>query len=228
MPPLNNLEQDLGHNFADKTLLKLALIHSSTHKRKKDGQAVDNERLEFLGDRVLGLVIADCLLSAFPKDPEGSLARRHTALVRKETLARVAQSIDLGAYIEMTPAEEAAGGRNNAAILSNACEAVIAALYLDGGLVASENFIRSHWLDIMNEDLTPPKDNKTALQEWAQGRGLPLPIYQVVNREGPAHAPHFTIEVCVKGIEGKRATGASKRIAEQAAAGELLKTVLEQ
>ncbi|MDV7341468.1 ribonuclease III [Terasakiella sp. A23] len=224
----SQLEETIGYVFKDKDRLKLALVHSSTHRRKKDGQAIDNERLEFLGDRVLGLVIADLLLKRFPKDTEGDLARRHTALVRKEALARVANKIKLGDYIDMLPAEAAAGGRQNAAILANAGEAVIAALYLDGGLEAAQAFIHHFWQEIIEEDPTPPQDNKTALQEWAQGRGLPLPLYKIVSQEGPAHAPVFEIEVMVKNYTPQRAQGNSKRQAEQAAAGALLKVLTEK
>jgi len=223
-----NLEKSLDYSFKDKERLKLALVHSSTHRRQKDGSSIDNERLEFLGDRVLGLVIADILLKRFPKDNEGDLARRHTALVRKEALARVATTISLGDYIDMLPAEAASGGRENPAILANACEAVIAALFLDGGLKTAHGFINHHWATLMEEDPTPPQDNKTALQEWAQGRGLPLPIYKTVTQEGPAHAPVFEIEVMVKNHTPQRATGNSKRKAEQAAAGALLDILLDQ
>ena len=128
----------------------------------------------------------------------------------------------------MLDAEAAAGGRQNPAILANACEAVIAALFLDGGLVAAENFIAKYWEEILNEDPTPPQDNKTALQEWAQARGLPLPIYKTVSQDGPAHAPNFEVQVFVKNHTPQSATGASKRKAEQAAAGALLKVVLDK
>jgi len=222
------LEDTIGYQFKDKARLKLALVHSSTHRRKKDGQAIDNERLEFLGDRVLGLVIADTLLKRFPKDKEGDLARRHTALVRKEALARVSTNIELGEYIDMLPAEAALGGRENPAILANACEAVIAALFLDGGLETAQKFITEFWDKMVEEDPTPPQDNKTALQEWAQGRGLPLPAYQIVSQSGPAHAPEFEIEVRVLNHKPHRAAGTSKRKAEQAAAGALLKVLLDQ
>jgi len=222
------LEETIGYAFKDKDLLKLALVHSSTHRRKKDGQIIDNERLEFLGDRVLGLVIADLLFNTFPKDKEGDLARRHTALVRREALARVAETIKLGDYIDMLPAEAASGGRENPAILANTCEAVIGALYLDGGLRAPQAFINHFWADLLKEDPTPPQDNKTALQEWAQARGLPLPIYNTLTRSGPAHAPLFEIEVKVLNHTPQRAQGSSKRKAEQAAAGALLKVLLDQ
>lgn len=222
------LEDTIGYAFKDKDLLKLALVHSSTHRRKKDGQIIDNERLEFLGDRVLGLVIADLLFNTFPKDKEGDLARRHTALVRREALARVAETIKLGDYIDMLPAEAASGGRKNPAILANTCEAVIGALYLDGSLPAPQAFINHFWADLLKEDPTPPQDNKTALQEWAQARGLPLPIYNTLTRSGPAHAPLFEIEVKVLNHTPQRAQGSSKRKAEQAAAGALLKVLLDQ
>lgn len=224
---LDKLEKNISYSFVKKELLTLSLVHSSTNRRKNDGQAIDNERLEFLGDRVLGLVIADTLLKRYPRDTEGDLARRHTALVRKEALARVAQDIELGLFIDMLASESAAGGRENPAILSNACEAVIAALFLDGGLSAAQDFITSHWAKIMEEDHTPPLDNKTALQEWAQGRGLPLPLYNMVAKSGPAHAPLFTIEVTVKSYTPQRAEGTSKRKAEQLAAGSLLKVLLD-
>lgn len=227
-PGSEKLQNALGYVFQDNNLLKLALVHSSTHRRKKDGSNIDNERLEFLGDRVLGLVIADILLKSFPKDREGDLARRHTALVRKEALARVATEISLGDFIDMLPAEAASGGRENPAILANACEAVIAALFLDGGLQAAQNFISTRWAALIQEDHTPPQDNKTALQEWAQGRGLPLPIYKTVNQDGPAHAPLFEIEVMVKNHTPQRASGTSKRKAEQAAAGALLDILLDK
>jgi ribonuclease-3 len=222
------LEDTIGYAFNDRSVLKLALVHSSTHRRKKDGQSVDNERLEFLGDRVVGLVVANMLFNRFPKDREGDLARRHTALVRREALARVAHTIVLGDYIDMLPAEAASGGRENPAILANTCEAVIGALFLDGGLNAAEQFITRFWADLVEEDQTPPQDNKTALQEWAQGRGLPLPAYRIIDQSGPAHAPLFEIEVRVLNHTAQRAQGTSKRKAEQAAAGALLEVLLDQ
>ncbi|WP_135077850.1 ribonuclease III [Terasakiella sp. SH-1] len=222
------LEQTIGYTFQDPTRLKLALVHSSTHRRHKDGSALDNERLEFLGDRVLGLVIADLLFKRFPKDKEGDLARRHTALVRKEALARVSTDIELGQYIDMLQAEADLGGRENPAILANACEAVIAALFQDGGLGAAQDFITKFWAGLVEEDPTPPQDNKTALQEWAQSKGLPLPVYKTVSQTGPAHAPIFEIEVLVKNHTPQRASGPSKRKAEQAAAGTLLDIVLDK
>lgn len=222
LPPLDKLEEAIGYVFKNKDTLKLALIHSSTNRRRKNGQAMDNERLEFLGDRVLGLVIADLLIKTFPKDREGDLARRHTALVRREALARVATQIQLGAHIDMIMAEAQAGGRENPAILANACEAVIAAMYMDGGLETASKFITSFWSPLMEEDHKPPLDSKTALQEWAQGRALAIPSYQTLSQSGPAHEPIFEIEVRVGDYPVQTATGPSKRKAEQAAAEALL------
>jgi len=214
------LQQRLGHRFADPVLLEQALTHASTGSR-----AASNERLEFLGDRVLGLVVAHMLFERFGEEEEGALARRHTALVRREALARVAGEVDLGTEILMSASEAEGGGRENPGLLSNACEAVIAALYLDGGFAAAERFIRARWAEMMEEDLAPPKDAKTTLQEWAQAGGLPLPSYEIITRTGPAHAPNFTIEARVKGLAPTRGEGSSKRAAEQAAAAALLSAI---
>ncbi len=218
---ITSLETSLGHRFAQPDLLKQSLVHSSmAHNRF--ARMLSNERLEFLGDRVLGLVIADLLFQRFPEEEEGTMARRHVALVRRESLTSVAHTIDLASHLVMSRGEEDSGGRQNPAILADACEAVIAALYLDGGIEAAGTFIRRYWIPLLLEDPDPPKDAKTALQEWAQKRGLELPLYTEISREGPAHAPLFTVKVTVTGLGTKAASGASKRIAEQAAAGALL------
>lgn len=211
----------LGHPFSRPGLAAEALTHSSAIQGP-EALPASNERLEFLGDRVLGLVVANLLFDRFANESEGHLARRHAELVRKETLARVAADIGLGPLIQFSRGEEDAGGRDNPAILADACEAVIAALYLDGGLDAAAAFIRRHWTALIEEDRTPPKDAKTALQEWVQGRGLDLPVYREVGRDGPPHAPIFRIEVMVQGGKAEVAEGASKRAAEQGAAGALL------
>lgn len=211
----------LGHQFSRPELAVEALTHSSAVQGSAAGQP-SNERLEFLGDRVLGLIVANLLYDRFSGETEGHLARRHAELVRKETLARVAAEIGLGALIRMARGEEETGGRDNPAILADACEAVIAALYLDGGLEAAAAFIGCHWAGLIEEDLTPPKDAKTALQEWLQGRRLGLPAYREIGREGPPHAPVFRVEVAVAGGRTEIAEGPSKRAAEQAAAAALL------
>lgn len=216
-----DLEARLGHRFRDPRLLQLALTHSSVV-----GNARSNERLEFLGDRVLGLVVAHLLFESFPHEAEGALARRHAALVRRQALARVAEDIGLGACLALSRGEEDGGGRTNPGLLADACEAVLAALFIDGGLDAADGFVRRHWQQLMEESLKPPMDPKTALQEWAQGRGLPLPRYREVGREGPAHAPWFSVEVQVAGLGIERASGASKRLAEKAAARACLDRIM--
>jgi ribonuclease-3 len=216
---LPSLSKKLGHKFTKPELLRLALRHSSLSIGGPDGS---NERYEFLGDRVFGLVIAEILLNYFPSENEGDIAKRHTALVRKESLARVARTIELGSFIEMSEGEEKSGGRQNPSVLSDCCEAVIAALYIDGGLDIASRFIVNHWSKMIEETPNPPKDNKTALQEWAQGRGLPVPNYIEVSRDGPAHRPVFIIEASLEGHGSVQATGKSKQKAEQMSARLLL------
>lgn len=212
-----DLEDRLGHRFRDRALLDLALTHGSA-----GGGPRSYERLEFLGDRVLSLVIAHMLYARFAAEPEGSLARRHTALVRAETLARVARDVGLPALIRLSRGEEDLGGRDNPTLLCDVCESVLGALYLDGGYAAADTFIRKTWAPLMDETLAPPKDAKTALQEWAQGRGLPLPAYETVSASGPAHAPVFTVSARVEGHDAETAEGPSKRVAEQRAAALLM------
>jgi ribonuclease-3 len=220
------LRKWLGHGFAQPDLLVQALTHPSAATRRGAGED-SYERLEFLGDRVLGLIVADLLLARFPDEQEGSLAVRHTELVRRETLAEIAGEIGLERYLRLAKGEEAAGERHNPALLANACEAVIGALYLDGGLDAAQAFVAPLWRERLESAVQPPQDAKTALQEWAQGRALGLPKYREVGREGPAHEPLFTIEVEVGGQsqEPARGEGRSKRLAEQAAAERLLARV---
>lgn len=213
------LSAQLGHDFHDTELLRRALTHASA---TRGGDLISYQRLEFLGDRVLGLIIAKLVFRRFPEEPEGDLARRLAALVRKETLAEVAGAIDLGAYIDFGPGEQEGGGAENPSVLADACEAVIGALYLDGGLTAAERFVLPYWTPLLEAEHRPPQDPKTALQEWAQGRALPLPAYREVAREGPPHEPLFTVEVRVEGLRPATAQGRSKRIAEQAAAECLL------
>jgi len=217
----NAISAILQYEFNDQANLIKALTHGSA--------TVDTletyERLEFLGDRVLSLVVAEMLYEAFPGEEEGKLARRSAALVRRETLAEVAAEIGLGTHIVMSSGEADAGGRENPSLLADVCESVIAALYLDGGLAEADKFIRRHWQAHMERSGKPPLDSKTELQEWAQGRGMPLPSYRIAQRVGPDHAPKFTIVVSVG--DGPEATGegSTRRSAEKAAACELLKKV---
>jgi len=218
----------LGHRFNRPDWLTQALTHPSVdHGRRGRTRQPDYERLEFLGDRVLGLVVADMLFQRYPDEPEGALARRFTALVRREAVARVAELIGLGPHLAMARGDEEAGGRANPGILADACEAVIGALYADAGYDVAARFVRGHWSGLMEEAAAPPKDAKTALQEWAQGRGRPLPVYRVVGSEGPPHDPVFLVAVTVAGVAEATGSGPSKRVAEQAAATMLLKKVME-
>lgn len=216
-----DLIQALGHEFASQTLLEQALTHRSV---ALNGRA-SYERLEFLGDRVLGFTIADILLDAYPEEREGGLAKRHADLVRRETLAEVAREAGLAAHILLSRGEADSGGRENDAILADVCEALIAALYRDGGIGAARRFIERYWTKRLHAPLNPPEDAKTVLQEWAQARGLPLPDYRIVGRDGPDHAPVFTVSVSVEGAEPVEGVGASKRAAEREAAEKLLAEV---
>ncbi|WP_404386201.1 ribonuclease III [Caenispirillum salinarum] len=218
------LENGLGHHFKNPRLLAEALAHRSAGGPFPVGY----ERLEFLGDRVLGLVVADMLLARYPEEAEGPLARRHAALVRKEALVIVADRLDLGAHVQLSRGEEEAGSRNSASLKADVCEAVIGALYLDGGLEAARRFLLRALTDLMEADVRPPKDAKTALQEWAQGQGKPLPAYETVETTGPAHDPRFVVAVTVQGIAPATGTGTSKRKAEQMAAETLLAKVTGQ
>ncbi|HUC61960.1 MAG TPA: ribonuclease III [Alphaproteobacteria bacterium] len=222
---LKGLEAALGHRFKRPELLEQALTHRSAVRAR--GPASDAyERLEFLGDRVLGLLVAELLIHRFAREQEGELTRRHTALVRRDTLVRVAREIELGEHLKLSKGEAQAGSRASPTLLADACEAVMAALFLDGGLEAARPFIERYWIPLLEADATPPRDAKTALQEWAQSRKLPLPTYRVVASEGPSHKPMFTIEVSVEGLAPAEAKGHSKRAAEQEAAQALLQRAL--
>lgn len=227
---LQALEARLGHSFSKPELLREATTHASTTNTgaTNTGKRVSYERLEFLGDRVVGLAVAELLIACFPNEAEGSLAKRFAVLVSRETLAEVAGDLDLAEAILMAPSEEAGGGRENSATLSDVCEAVIGAVFLDGGYRAAAGLVERHWRERVLEDRRPPRDPKTALQEWAQARGLPLPLYREVRRDGPAHAPDFTIEVLVGSFPPEKGQGRSKRQAERECAEALLTRLEEQ
>lgn len=205
--------------FNDPSLLKEALSHPSLD------QGYSYQRLEFLGDRVLGLVISSALLERYPDDPEGSLNARLSALVRRETVAEVAQTLKLDRMILLSEGAEGEGTRGKPSVLCDIGEAIIGAIYLDGGLQAATDFILTHWEPYLSGGASALKDAKTRLQEWAQARGLPLPSYDLVNREGPDHAPVFWIAVSVQKGGTAKAQASSKRAGEQAAAAALLKTL---
>ncbi|HVI88048.1 MAG TPA: ribonuclease III [Dongiaceae bacterium] len=223
-PDLAALSAAIGHHFADLSLLRTAITHPSALTRNSGRRGprqtgdYDNQRLEFLGDRVLGLVVAEMLFRTFPHENEGALAKRLAALVRQDGLSRVAKSIELGKYLVMSRGEIESGGRDNPASQADACEAVIGAIYLDAGLDPARDFIMRMWSPMMNREVKPPQDAKTALQEWAQAGGLPLPNYDVLESSGPPHDPVFTVSVTVEGHAPTSASGRSKRAAEQAAA----------
>ncbi|MGB0921973.1 MAG: ribonuclease III [Alphaproteobacteria bacterium] len=217
---LKALQERLGHAFGNEALLLEALTHAS-HGQSRN--STDNERLEFLGDRVLGLLVAERLINDYPDAAEGALARRLNALVRKETCGLVAEKLGLAAFMRVGPSERGKEGGVAPALLANACEAVLGALYMDGGLQAVIPVFDRVWIPLFEAVEIEPRDPKSSLQEWAQGQGLPLPIYAVIERSGPDHAPHFVIEVSVEGHGCAHGEGASKRQAEQTAATTLLK-----
>lgn len=215
----------LEYTFKDEALLNRALTHRSCGEVEADGKTpYSNQRLEFLGDSVLGLVIAELLYRMYPTEQEGDLAKRFAALVRGETLAEIAASINLGSELIMTDAEADGGGESNPSNLEDACEALIGAIYLDGGIDAAREFILTHWKAKAETTTEPPKDPKTALQEWAQGKGYDLPAYKVIEQSGPSHAPEFTIEASVNTEPRTTATAqaGNKKLAEREAAKELL------
>ncbi len=220
-PDYADLEKRLQYEFADKAMLQRALTHSSA---LSPGRRVKNsyQRLEFLGDRVLGLVVADLLFQRMPEAKEGELARALNSVVRKETCAWVAQDLDLGREIHMDKSEERNGGRQKSSVLADACEAVIGAIYVDGGFDPAFAFIKRSFSQHLSATHDLRSDAKTALQEWAQGKGLPVPQYIEVDRSGPAHNPIFTIAVRMEGFNDISANGPSKKSAEQSVAKKFL------
>lgn len=215
---LTALQQRIGYRFEQGELLTEAVTHSSMSSPSRS----DNQRLEFLGDRVLGLVMAEALLGADVKAAEGLLAPRYNALVRKETCADVAREIALGDVLRLGRSETKSGGRRKLALLGDAMEALIAAVYIDGGFDAAQALILRLWGERINAVEDDARDPKTSLQEWAQSRGYTPPAYVETARSGPDHAPMFTIEARLDNGETSSAQAGSKRLAEQAAAKALL------
>ena len=216
-------ETILGHAFQRPELLREALTHRSVLQGRSRHRG-SNERLEFVGDRVLGLVMAEWLAERFPDEQEGQLGPRLARLVSQPVLAQVADDVGLAAALSVAPGEERAGVKKQATVLADALEASLGALYLDGGLDVARAFIRRAWDRAMTEQVDPPEDAKTGLQIWAQKRGLPLPTYKEAARSGPPHAPIFTVQVSVGTTTGT-GSGASKRAAEQQAAETLMRSL---
>jgi ribonuclease-3 len=215
------LEQRIGYHFSDAATLEIALTHISALRGARN-RSNSYQRLEFLGDHVLGLVISEMLYRAFPKADEGELSRRLADLVRKETCTEIARSIDLGAAVRVGSSEANAGARARPAILADVCEAVIGAVYLDGGYNSAGQLVERLWVVRLRATAQPLRDPKTVLQEWAQARGLPTPAYREVARSGPDHNPEFRVAVQLPAFAPAEGLGRSKRAAEQAAAATML------
>lgn len=214
---LSTLEDKIGYTFKNRDWLERALTHSSSMDDK------NYERLEFLGDRVLGLVMAEALFTHFPDESEGGLARRHSALVQGRTIALLGQQNGIGEYIIMSVAERASGGGEKENIVADVMEAMLGAIFLDAGLDAAKEVILRLWGENIDTLSDAPQDPKTELQEWVQARGLPLPLYEIVEKSGPDHAPEFVIEVRVEGEKPITANGPSRRQAEKTAARVMLR-----
>ena len=210
--PLSKLEEQIQHGFKDQNLLKTALTHSSA------AAGYNYERLEFLGDRVLGLVIAQMLYARFPDEKEGDLAKRLAALVQGSFLAKIAIEMGLGPYIDLSDGEAQSGGAENEHILADVFESLIGALYLDAGFEKCQSLIHDLWEDKLDVMKDPPLHPKTQVQEWAQANSLPLPIYKILGQQGPDHAPVFEVELSVEGYPPVKAQGKSRQAAEKEAA----------
>lgn len=215
-PDIKELQTRVGHQFSDVDLLREALTHPST-----DGPQ-NYQRLEFLGDRVLALVIADRLYERYPVIDEGALAQRLNRLVRRETLADVARGLALGPLLILSRSEREQGGGEKDGILADSCEALIAALYLDGGIECARRFIHRYWDPRLDAAASALKDPKSALQEWVQGRGRPAPEYEIIAQTGPSHRPHFNVRVRVRGLSSAEGEGGNRQTAEKMAASMML------
>ncbi len=218
---ISAFEGRIGRSFTDRDLLERALTHASHGDGRS--RAASNERLEFLGDRVLGLMAASWLHEAFNGLDEGGLAHRLNALVNKQACARAARRCDLGEALRLSPAEDRLGGREKDSILADACEAVIGALFLDGGLDAARAFFDQVWAEELEGLTKRPKDPKSALQEWAAAKGFGTPVYETLGRKGPDHRPVFEVAVSIEGAGSAKGEGGSKQTAQRAAAEALLK-----
>ena len=216
---LKTLQDKIGYHFEDEHWLERAMTHSSTN------EDYNYQRLEFLGDRVLGLVIAGELFKEFKGEREGGLAKRHTALIQGPTCAMVGLAHKLNNFIIMSSSEEDSGGRVNENIIADVVESLLGAIYIDGGYEPAKKVILALWGDTITTLEQAPQDPKTELQEWVQARSLALPQYEIIDKKGPDHAPIFTIQLTVEGFEAVSADGPSRRQTEKKVAQEMLKVV---
>jgi ribonuclease-3 len=211
--------KNINYTFNNTALLKEALTHPSANEEK------NYERLEFLGDSVLTLAVTDILISKFKNEQEGDLAKRRAAVINGKLLSKIAESLDVQHYIILSDSEESMGGRDNSKILENSMEAIIGAMYLDGGIEAPTEFIKKHWIPVIEENISPPVDEKTFLQEWAQSHHYNIPVYTVSEKAGPDHNPNFTVTVCVSNLPKATGYGHSKKESEKNAAANMIKYI---
>jgi ribonuclease-3 len=216
------IEARIGHKFANAALLTTAFTHVSALKKATRKRSDSYQRLEFLGDRVLGLVVSDMLYRAFPNADEGELSKRLADLVRKETCADVATSLGLPDDIKLGQVGASASARLRKSVLGDICEAVIGAVFLDGGYNAAAQFVERNWTERMRKHRRPLRDSKTVLQEWAQSQRLPTPVYREIERTGPHHDPQFRVAVDLPGLAPAEGVGGNKRAAEKNAASAMI------
>ncbi|AAW70691.1 dsRNA-specific ribonuclease [Wolbachia endosymbiont strain TRS of Brugia malayi] len=226
MEDLNDtISKIINYRFKNDAILEEALTHPSLNKRNSKNQIENYERLEFLGDSILNMIVSAILFRLFPKEKEGALARRKTDLVCGNTIANVAKEIKLGNFIIMNNSERCNGGKRNLKNLENALEALIGAIYIDGGFANVKKFVTKHWEERAKGMLSLPQDPKTSLQEWTQKNKLPLPEYELMKQTGPAHSPEFTISICIENYGKVFACASSKKVAEQKAAELMLEKI---
>lgn len=226
MKGLNDaISQIINYRFKNDAILEEALTHPSLNKRNSKNQTENYERLEFLGDSILNMVMSAMLFKLFPEEKEGALAKRKTDLVCGSTIANVAKEIKLGDFIIMNNSERCNGGKHNLKNLENALEALIGAIYIDGGFENVEKFVTQYWKKLAKDTLSPPQDPKTSLQEWTQRNKTPLPEYELAKQTGPAHNPEFTISVCIENYGKVSACAFSKKGAAQKAAELMLEKI---
>jgi ribonuclease-3 len=216
------LEARIGHKFANPAVLATAFTHVSALKKATRQRSDSYQRLEFLGDHVLGLIVSDMLYRAFPKADEGELSKRLADLVRRESCADVAQALGLVDDIRLGQIGAGASARLRTSVLGDICEAVIGAVFVDGGYGAAAQFVERNWTERMRKNRRPLRDPKTVLQEWAQGKGLPTPVYREIDRTGPHHDPQFRVAVELPGLASAEGLGGSKRAAEKDAAAVMI------